>query len=1086
MNNEKARVIDVPFSRGVRQDVESRTAPLGALTFADNLEFDQQNRLVRRDSFETLGTTVLGKTNALDFPVRRAVQAPGGERLLFTDQNFFTYYPSRDGMTEGGLNNEPAALRATLRETLGIAADECGLIDFCDGCAVNGYAVYAYAKDFGSTVPGAANFVHLDVISIKDGARVITNQAISNGSIAYSYAKNGGQVRCVVSGGSNVVFVVWAPDPAAVGQLIYVKVTLDATVTVGPPTVLLGDSDAPAVFDVDTMASGWVLVYGQNAGAHQAVVQTFDSTATPTHAFVWKAAAGTAAWQPSALAVSGDAAFGAARVHLSGYDPATFKTEVVTLTSALASPLYSNFDPGLSHTKPARQMAIAHVDDVTSILLFSNYTNQPRGHLYVYFVGDGAATLPIKDFANYTLASKIYVDKRAIGAVFAMARFDDATGLQNHFLLLDLGAGGFYGFVRPTFHIASGRVPLQADNSYTGIGGILDLSFEEPGLFQVFLRQNVGASQISGNQVTAYTCTSCRSDRFLSTPCQGEAVVGGGTPLTYDGQRLVELSFYSYPVWKGFNSLPTGGTIAQGIYQYRLVYEWTDAKGNRHQSPASPAQTADMSGAPYAAGTNFNEVFYAAYHATRKHYQFLFAADPHADEFAPTRIVVYRTVKGSSGPFYRLPKAGENNVQTVFITPSFVDTYPDSAITGNEVLYEKDGGRGELATIAPPPCVHMTTHQQRLWGLDGEDPERIWATKTMSPLTAPGYSPALQIFIPGAGKINGLAGQDGKLYALATNGIYLASYGDGPDNAGGGSFPSPQLISTDATCDDPRGVLAASNGIYFTGRDKWGQGIYLIRRGDGTPIPIGRRIKEELSLWPVCRGAVDRIDKARAEFLFTTNDFSATPGNRSIIAYYHYDLLDEEGIGQWTIARPTSHGGDYSEFECLGVWAETQDLGVIGGPPRLDSILADTPTNGSVGAQRRGVLRDFGSIIPRTLIETTDIRAFGLTGFGAIRGITMYGTSIDADPIRMEASYDAGSRWTDVHSFGSAPVSSGDPILFRWETPTQKLPDGGMVRFRVADESQGEFVPGTSWFHGLSIEVEPLGGDARLRASERG
>jgi len=1062
VNNDKAQSVDILFSGGARQDLNSTTAPPGSLVHCDEVEFDELHRLVKRDGFENIGIATYSKTNSITKPVRRVAQMPSNERLIFTDSNAFVHFPTINKISEAGLDGQTSTIRATLEDVEGIAADETGAILFCDCAYANGLLVVVYDQvDVTSTL----NSIFVDVIDMTAGTgkngRVISHQLLAAGTDFNI------QPRAVVSGGSSVVFVLWKSG----ANIKFSSANLAAsTISFGAAANLVTDllnTGTNGCFDIDPMVSGWVLVYNVNTPG--AKVITYNSTAVVQATFAWQANAGAINWTPSCLTINGNVLTG--NIRGAGYDPATFRMESLSIDTALTTPQYSRFDPGLDHAKPATQIAMRQSSSTTTLVLFSNYASttlstNPRGHLYCYSMAANAVMSLILVYANYSLAAKIYRDTRDSN-LYGAARFDDATGFQSHILMLDFGTSGKGPF--PQFHVASGRVPLKTENTKTGIGGVADLSSSgaDPGKFAFTFAINIGASSISGNMVAAYVCRARGFQRFLSTPCQSEVVVGGGTPLTYDGQRLVELSFYSYPILNAGNLAPQaiGGNMPQAIFQYRAVYEWTDAKGNRHQSPACPAITVDMSGAPYAAGTNQVLVTFPAYFPTRKQVPTNVAATGTADTSTPVRVIVYRTTGGGS-IFYRMAIGAVNNNSSAADDTIVGDFYSDAAISVNEVLYTSGGGRGELATTAPPPSIFMTTHAQRLWGVDGENPERIWATKVLSEFTAPGYNQALQILIPGAGKINGLAGQDGKLYALATNGLYLAAYGDGPDNAGNGSFPSPQLITVSAGCTEPRSVVIAQTGIFYTGPDHWGTGIYLVPRGSGDPISIGGGVRLELQDNPVCRGAVWRADKARVEFLMVDSE---TAPSSSVLLYYHYDYPDDRGIGQWTVCRPSSGGLD-NAMESIGLW---------------DGITVMSGDTTSFGIQTLGVARDFGGPFPIISVETTDIRPFGMVGYGQVASVSLFGTAVSSDSIFIESSYDGGDSWPDSFQWDVDLEAPNQPLLRRWETPTQKLPEGGAIRVRFSDPGIFDLTPGLSIFHGISLQFVPLGGNLRIDDSRR-
>src|SRR6185436_4485961 len=108
---------------------------------------------------------------------------------------------------------------------------------------------------------------------------------------------------------------------------------------------------------------------------------------------------------------------------------------------------------------------------------------------------------------------------------------------------------------------------------------------------------NIGASSLQGQCIGVWQIQTRGPDRYLNFVAHGATHVAGAAPLTYDSQRLVETGFFHYPdvLSTSYTRAAVGGSMAQGIYEYRFAWEWIDASGNRHQSPASPTITVDMS-----------------------------------------------------------------------------------------------------------------------------------------------------------------------------------------------------------------------------------------------------------------------------------------------------------------------------------------------------------------------------------------------------------------------------------------------------------------------------------------------------------
>jgi len=315
-------------------------------------------------------------------------------------------------------------------------------------------------------------------------------------------------------------------------------------------------------------------------------------------------------------------------------------------------------------------------------------------------------------------------------------------------------------------------------------------------------------------------------------------------------------------------------------------------------------------------------------------------------------------------------------------------------------------------------------------------------------------------------KINGIAGQDDKIFALSLGGTYIASYGDGPDNTGAnGSFVNPIFMTADATCNDPRGVLIGTSGIYFTGQDQQSTTIYLLGRGANSPQPIGRRLRATLASFPVCRGAVDRHEKARAEFLFVDSD---TAPAANTLVYYHYDLPDEEQMGQWS--RATVQQGT-AVLNCLGDWdmtGNTRRVSVVAG----SSVLAYQSDSANTDPSASAIAYSF---------TTGDIRPNGMMGYGDAYSVNLLGTSQSTDDFVLSASYDGGLNF-ETTDFGVTETSG--PMLRRWEAPTKKLPNGA-VAYTIAENTGAAGNVRGCIFHALVLEAQSLEGIVRLPAGKQ-
>lgn len=1062
MSTKNQPPIDVPFNRGVRQDLEATTLPPGALLQATNLEYDKSQRLKPRGGFRAAGTATFSKLGTWGNDPARVANGANGEQLLMCNADSFAYLNGPNAVSQIGPTGVISSVRAEMIGHDQLGADPVGNIVFCDSVIVHGatgvYQVVAYIQINAST---GAYESRIDVID------TVTQAHVWNGQTTGNTPSHTIQPRLVVVG--QIAFYICAAGGTT--NISYFRIDLSgSTLAVPTDTVFISDATSNnQLFDVSTTSTGFVIAYSSATGGGGAQIATFNSSGALVNGpFTWLTTAASS-FSTTAIGVTG-ARTGSEKIHAAAYDiTTTGALEVLTLSATLTGPLHATVAISTANlgANPT-QIAVGRLTSTGSIVAFSPYysslTDNPRGHIYYGLLSDAAAwngasgANPRQVLAGYSIGSKFFLDSS--GGILSMGRFNDpqvigttspTVSVQSHYVLLDWGPTGATSRPVPVAHVADGQVPLAASNAVTGIGGMADWASNNKFTFTAPVR--LGVSPFSGMCTGIFHFQSLGPHRYLANEAQNVIVAGGGTPMVYDGQRLFEMGFYSYPCIGGDTGAPQyvavfgGGSIAGGNYFYRFTYEWQDAGGNLYRSDASAAAFVNISLGPAHVVWTVPTL-----HATRRQ-SVRGPGGSLVDTQAPVRIVMYRT-KASGTTFFRCSTVGIVNsadAQPVVIS----DTQADATL-GPDTLF------ADLASDQPPPTQQMTVFGQRIWGVDCSNQERIWYTKTFSDLTAPTWNGALALEIQGSGVINGIAAQDGRLYALATEGIYLAAFGDGPDNTGSGTFPVPSFLTNTANCTDSRAVLTSQPGIFFGGIDHAGTTVFMIPRGAGLPVNIGECLRDEFTETPVIAGMVTRAQKSRVEVLCINSDTSPTIAK---ILYYHFEMLDEHQVGAWTVmkwpAGPTVNS--------IGTWNDV-------------TVLTDT--SGIVYIQDDTLTTDNGTAFACT-IETGDMRPFGMVGYGEIDALMLFGTKIASDQFTVSASYDSGVTYSEVSPTWTTAVEGvGAPVIRRWAQPTQKLPFGG-VRYKIVETAGSGNVPATAW-HGLSLEATPLGGNARLPAASMG
>lgn len=685
-SNNQAQVVEIPFNRGLRQDLETVLMPQGGLADCNNVVFDKNSRLTRRGGFTALGTALYSsKTTAFVGPVLRTGTGPNNELLAFTDTDTFLYLPTEDKVISAGQDDAgafPSTLRATIVKRFNVGSNQAMSIVWSDCASVQGHNSQTLICVLSAILDGSLHHVVLDVFEQGTYNRIYSGFTIANPGVQSAAP------RLLAVG--QVLFIFFANGTTGTIQVAKIDFSGANPVYTAPANIVTDGDAGNTFFDVAVTQGGFVIAYRNNtAGNRQNLVKTFNLSLTLVNSLTWtNSSAGF--WSTPFISVTGATSIND-RIYAMGFDPGNGKVEWLCAHFDLTTPLKTGtvvvgttaaLGVITKTTAGSPGGALAQWSENASTTRISD----PRGHINNYFVLDIAGVLTvtqINQFSFYTPGSRIYRDATT-NALFSLARFNDPSpsspvqNAQNHLLLVDWGTGStnsnsLEGTGTPLAHVASGVTPLSTESSSAALGGVCALS---NGQFLVTSIVNLGTSSLYGQQVACYICQVEGNQRFLNTIAHNVTVVGGGTPLLYDGQRLVEMGFYSYPAVGAGNwaTDTTGGSMLPGVYQYRFTWEWVDAKGQLHQSDASPALTVDLSNS--STTTNRVRFFVPCLVATRKQRQM---QSGKVDLKASVRLVAYRTIAGGS-TFHRVSGFGINVQSTTAgaLTVNLTDVDIDS------------------------------------------------------------------------------------------------------------------------------------------------------------------------------------------------------------------------------------------------------------------------------------------------------------------------------------------------------------------------------------------------------------------------
>jgi len=530
------------------------------------------------------------------------------------------------------------------------------------------------------------------------------------------------------------------------------------------------------------------------------------------------------------------------------------------------------------------------------------------------------------------------------------------------------------------------------------------------------------------------------SNAYRSHNIGNNLSIVGGLLYSYDSVSVTESGFLLYPEGVTAASSAATGSVADGTYQYSVVYEWLDNKGQLHRSAPSIAKSYTESG-----GTGGVDIVIPTLRVTLK-------SSPRSEVI----LAVYRTedagtiyykVSSASAPTYNDPTAD---------SVTFVDTLADASITGNEILYTTGG---VLDNISPPTAAAAQVHKNRLFLAGLEEPNLIWYSKEYFSGDGLSFNDALILRVdPKGGEITALASLDDKLIIFKRDNIY-GLLGDGPTNSGDNSdYSNPDLITTDVGCTNLNSLALTPQGLMF----KTIKGIYLLNR-ELQITYIGAPVEAFNSNTITSTRLVEDFNEVR----FTTSE-----GTTLVYNYY---------FNQWSTFT------NQASVDSI-LW---------------NNSYLYLKTNGAAYRETAGTFYD-DDIAYKLTIETPWIKIAGLQGFQRVYRASLLGDFKSAHKLKMKVYYDYKNYSNDLYYFdpalvlGSAmddtygsdsPYGSGSPYggefddvyQFRVHLGTQKCQS---IKFLIEDIQDGSgSIDGESYsIQNMALEVGVKKGLNKLRS----
>lgn len=439
--------------------------------------------------------------------------------------------------------------------------------------------------------------------------------------------------------------------------------------------------------------------------------------------------------------------------------------------------------------------------------------------------------------------------------------------------------------------------------------------------------------------------------------------LSGGMPQLYDGARVIEAAFVTYPeaIQSATHLASTGGLTASSDYRYSIVATFTTAAGEVIRSaPSTPVKV--------TTGVGENTVrFYLA------HLPWTLMGEASGSWVPNVTFEVYRTKAGGSD-YYRVPPtkiydvvSGKNgpliNDPTTH-SRQYEDRAADTDLDGQPLLYTQGG---ILSAVCPPGSQVMAVHQDRLFLADGKD---VWFSSKRSARTdgiVPRWNELQRFTVEDGGPITALASVGGFLAVFKRDRVFMVA-GDGPDLDGGTGqeFSAPARVSSDVGCIEPRSVVVCPAGTVFQSVS----GIYLLTPG-GQVQYISGAVQDTLDANPTITAAT--VHETEFQVRFACSSSGAT----GVILVWDYFPIDQAPQGRWSV---------FQVYDSSGAQASSSVVGAVNSRGRYHWLAP----NGTTYQETPGTYTDAGTWVTLT-VETAWVKLAGLQGFQRIWSIALLG-----------------------------------------------------------------------------------------------
>lgn len=986
------QILPLSFQHGLDTKTAEKQTASGSLLDLQNGIFSNPNSITKRWGYDNLSSLTVGSAT---INTCAAIQAFENELLLFDNFNSYAYSQALNRwITKSQFTSVITTNEIIVRNNQQQIGADCA--------ALNNITVFAW-KD---TTSGSS--LRYSVLDQTTNTYIVNNSILETDSTAK-------YVKTIAFAAANYIIIAYTiGSNQATSKLVLRKVDLASPYSASQPALIVNiasgkmyfdGSHLHPLFDVVTTSTKLYIIYYGGTTNNGITVTGLDATYI-TSGGISGSAVTNEIFLNGLTANSVDYCSPNIITDVDGYVWSTWVDGYKSLYSARLEPVALLLDVQIKvDTSPStQQQSINKI--TTAEFAFDN----PGSRVIQYFYEITAANnwQHSIQFLSYTYGHSVGASSTfRLGVGLASKAFTVASQGRIYLNVV------YPGPLADTYFTLDGTTGIAVSKMLPGIGaGILantvnlpqcTLVSTTPDLFQ-FANAIQGNLFSTNGQLSTFiginntTLDFHHNNEFLSASINNGLYTVGGILQSYDNNDFFEHGFNYYPENIAITFSGSGGSVANGTFQYIVCYAWIDNNGFTQWSTPSVAQSFTVS----AGGGGGNSTV------------FLTVPNLRLTKKSNVQIVIFRTTAGGS-LFYQVSDPTNPTYSSTTSDDSVItDTLSDAALQSNALLYTQPntvGSNPVLDNSAPPACSIITTYADRLFVSGTDDQNQIWYTKAKTINVPMEFSDQLTLSCdPDGGPITALKTMDDKLIIFKRTSIFYIS-GQGPTATGDGNDLNNIIkIPSDVGCIEPNSVVEIPTGLIF----KSLKGMYLLSRGEQVSY-IGAQVEKYNNL-SITSGTVISPQWV----IYTTATTTLV-----------YDYL----VGEWGTFTNHNNAIDSDIFvgnNNLFVWADSN--GVVH-QQNLTSFLDDNSTQYNVS------------------LTTAWLSLNNLQGYQRVKKIFIigqyYGNST-SDVITVNIGYDFNDTFStsSTINLGTLTSNTPGPFQFRVDLQQQKCQS---IRIQVVD-----------------------------------